>query len=631
MIITCSINDRIYIPRVKQLEDFYQELSEKFTYFNAQYAKMQSMGYFTGNVDKYIKTWNYVIHPEYGESMSIPRGGIDKLREVASQYNFKLSFKDKRLSCEPITTLYNDLELWPEQKILAKMMFQYQNCLIRSPTGSGKCLAPNTEVIVNYDERKLAKNIKTGDKLLGPDLNERKVLSTTTGRGRLYKVTLDDNSYFICNEDHILVVSDLCNGIEDKPIKDFIDNDNHEYYAVKRIPLDGYHYHSFNVKYIGVGPYVGWTLNGDGRFLLANDIVTHNTELTLKVIEWILKDAGPVLVIVWEGSHKAGLLGQWVKRTCQRFGLTKDQVGIIQGNTKRVRPITIGMQQTLKNVGRKYINEFGGIICDEIQRFAAPTFREVIDIYPAKYRIGISADETRKDKKEFFIYDCFGKVVGEIEKEALVKKHKIHEVDIRLIPSEFNFFVKRGEEELQWNELASEEKNFNDLLDAMIDDEERDEVIWPYVYSCLKTNHTVMLATARVGHAKKWDKKIREAGFTCGLMLGGTKQEDEFQSTVEALCNRNINAGIGTIQKIAQGLDVPTWDRGFVLTPLASNRQRLEQLFGRLRRTAPGKKDAVVYYLFDQHIYPYHLNTLKKLYRRHVYYPQDNGKFTLIN
>lgn len=489
MYLTSIIQERIYIPKIPQLKDYYQEISNNFTYTNPVFIKRKAMNFWTGNIDPKIKNWNYVMHPILGPCISIPRGGIHKLKEINDQFDVKISYKDKRFSNKPITNLYNDIELWPEQKILSKLMFKHQNCLIRSPTGSGK------------------------------------------------------------------------------------------------------------------------------------------TELTLKVIEWILKDAGPVLVIVWEGTHKSGLMGQWVERICKRFGLVQSDVGMIRSGMRKIKPITVGMQQTLKNVGRQYVNHFGGIVCDEIQRFAAPTFRNVIDIYPAKYRIGISADETRKDGQEFLIYDCFGNVVGEIERQHLVNKRKIMDVTVRLVPSKFDYEITVADETYKWIDLPSNEKDFNDLLNEMILDEERNNCIWPFMLSCLKTNHTVMVATSRVEHARYWDKRIRDSGFTSGLMLGGIENNAEYASTTNSLKNKKINAGVGTIQKIARGLDIPTWDRGFLLTPLASNKQLLEQLIGRLRRTSEGKKDAVLYYIFDDNIYPYHLRTLRKLYPGKVQILNKNNKF----
>ncbi len=84
-----------------------------------------------------------------------------------------------------------------------------------------------------------------------------------------------------------------------------------------------------------------------------------------------------------------------------------------EASSEDVQPITIAIQKTLAahGVDDELRSFFGAVICDEVQLFGAKTFYEVIDPWPAKYRIGVSADERRKDRKEFLIHHQFGEVV----------------------------------------------------------------------------------------------------------------------------------------------------------------------------------------------------------------------------
>jgi superfamily II DNA or RNA helicase len=108
--------------------------------------------------------------------------------------------------------------------------------------------------------------------------------------------------------------------------------------------------------------------------------------------------------------------------------------------------------------------------------------------------------------------------------------------------------------------------------------------------------------------------------------LGGVEHQLEFETTSQSLRERKIRAGVGTIQKITQGHDIPPINRGFILTPLAGNRQQFEQLCGRFRRTCEGKKDAIIYYFSDVKIYP---QDKKLLIKRYPGYVQEfvDGKF----
>jgi len=223
---------------------------------------------------------------------------------------------------------------------------------------------------------------------------------------------------------------------------------------------------------------------------------------------------------------------------------------------------------------------------------------------------------------EYLVYDEFGEVAEEIKKITLVAKERIHEVQVRVIPTDFNYhvvFTQLGAtEQVQWVDLPSDDKNYIDMITRMITDEDRNDLAWEFLEPCLRAGHTIMIATERVSHAKYWNDRIRDAGYASGLMLGGAAYAEQFEVTSNALRAGKILAGVGTIQKISTGHDIPRWNRGFVMTPLVKNRQKLEQLFGRLRRTHESKTDVVVYYMWDRKIYPSHKSRLVNLYKGHV-------------
>lgn len=472
MRIPVTISDRIYVPIQPELRDMIAELRQKFTYKNPEYQKKRAMKFWTGNIPPSIKTWANVIHPDYGDCLSIPRGGTQKLREIAYNFNIELSWIDQRFTLPPIYGYENNVVLWPEQERLVQTMMATENCLIQSPTGSGK------------------------------------------------------------------------------------------------------------------------------------------TMVLLKIAEIILKISGPVLIVVWEGDERSGLFKQWIDRIGQCFGILPKDVGMINGHKKKIAPLTVAMQQSLKNAGRRYVYSFGGIICDEVQRFAAPTFQKVVDIYPARFRFGASADHTRRDGKEFLIHDVFGKVAGEVEKSALIRRGKIVPVTIRIVPTDFDLQFEATQDDngnpvmMSWKDLPTESKDFNDLLDAMTSDNERNELIWSFIEPCLKDKRIIIAATARVDHARYWDKRVRKLKYRCGLMIGGSDHSEEFESTKEGLTNRKINFGAGTYQKVSTAQDIPALDRYFATTPIAGNKQLFNQCVGRLTRPEKKKNSAVFYYFWDNPLFP---------------------------
>jgi superfamily II DNA or RNA helicase len=474
MLVPVLVKERLYIPRAPEFEDMLSELRSEFSYPNPEFHKKKAMNKWTGNTPSQIKTWSHVEHEEWDACLTLPRGGTNKVRKVLGSYGLTPRFIDQRLSLPPISNLYNDVTLRPDQKRLAEAMYRRENCLIRSPTASGK------------------------------------------------------------------------------------------------------------------------------------------TETALKVTEWILKTAGPVIVVVWESE----LLQQWVERIMLRFGLRERDVGILGGGKKRIAPITVAMQQTLMKQGPKYAHSFGGLIADEVQRFAAPTFQTVIDIFSARYRIGISADETRRDGKQFLIYDAFGTVADEIGKAQLIDEGKIHNVTVRLVPTQFDYEVKLNNEYVPWVRIPPDLKDYKDFLDKLVVDEERNDLIWEFMEPSLKAGKTLLVVTRRRAHARYWEARIRAAGYPSGLMLG--QEATEFKRTVDGLRRGTIRAGVGTIQKGGTGHDIPRIDRAFILCPLANNRQLFEQVIGRIRRTHEGKTDAVCYYFWDTYCYPGSKNKLVRYYPGNV-------------
>lgn len=79
-----------------------------------------------------------------------------------------------------------------------------QSTLIVSPTGTGKCLAPNTPVLMYDGAIRAAKDVKRGDQLMGPDSRPRNVLSTVAGRDQMYRVIPTKGEPFDVNQPHIL-------------------------------------------------------------------------------------------------------------------------------------------------------------------------------------------------------------------------------------------------------------------------------------------------------------------------------------------------------------------------------------------------------------------------------------------
>ena len=84
-------------------------------------------------------------------------------------------------------------------------LFKKEACAFLAPANVGKCLGLDTPVLMFDGSIKKVQDIKLGDQLMGPDSLPRNVLSTTTGRGQLYKIIPKTGGMeWICNDVHVL-------------------------------------------------------------------------------------------------------------------------------------------------------------------------------------------------------------------------------------------------------------------------------------------------------------------------------------------------------------------------------------------------------------------------------------------
>lgn len=309
----------------------------------------------------------------------------------------------------------------------------------------------------------------------------------------------------------------------------------------------------------------------------------------------------PSIVIVWS----ANLFEQWVARCTSELGIPPSEVGLISGSKRKIKPVTIAMQQTLvaRGIDQELKDYFGAVFADEVQRFAAPTLFRAIDPWPAKYRIGVSADERRKDEKEFLIYDLFGKVGADIPREQLIESGHVLDVEILVVPTYF---------QAPWYDPMDWQNGFNRLLEEMQSDTDRNQLIANIVEGEVKRHgQQVMVLVHRRDHCRVLDSEVASRGIDSGYLIGGKDYEQEFAKSLAGIHAGTLKVAIGTVQAVGQALDIPSMGVAVAGTPLATNRQQFGQVRGRVCRTAKGKESARLYYLWDRYVHG--LSHLKNL------------------
>ena len=91
--------------------------------------------------------------------------------------------------------------------------------LLCVPCGFGKCLAPNTPIIMYDGSIKMVQHIYMDDLIMGDDSTPRRILSTCFGSEQMYRIDQPIGDDYIVNESHILTIQ-IGNKIVDLPLMD---------------------------------------------------------------------------------------------------------------------------------------------------------------------------------------------------------------------------------------------------------------------------------------------------------------------------------------------------------------------------------------------------------------------------
>lgn len=151
------------------------------------------------------------------------------------------------------------------QCMMVKKALWYRRGIIESPTGSGKCLAPETEVLL-FDGRVLpARDLQVGHQLMGPDSKPRTVLSVSRGIGPMVKIVPVKGEPWRCNDVHVLTLVHTQTGeVIDVPLNEYVRKSKTFKHLYKLFQPEGVDF-PLPQEPLTVSPYFLGVWLGDGR------------------------------------------------------------------------------------------------------------------------------------------------------------------------------------------------------------------------------------------------------------------------------------------------------------------------------------------------------------------------------
>jgi len=309
-------------------------------------------------------------------------------------------------------------------------------------------------------------------------------------------------------------------------------------------------------------------------------------------LEIIAKAKKVGMVVVWNKDHQK----QWVEEAVRSdlLNLSPKDIGGVGGKfaKRKLGKLNVCMQQSLWNKEHRdfFFQHCGVLVADEVQRYAANTFNAVINDSPAKIRIGLSANEKRKDGKEFLIYDAFGKLIHVIEDNDIGSRKKAR---INLVPTKYE------------NDSYEFNKRTPELLNDMARDKSRNKIIIKRTLQKTSKKKLVLILVERKFQALYLLEQLQKENLKVKLLVGkftksdvddaddwkeswkefASKYDDdkEFFEVKRLGTEKSIDVIVAT-QKGDVGLSIKTVDHVIVTTPTGGNLERFNQQKGRAER-----------------------------------------------
>lgn len=566
----------------------------------------------------------------------------------------KLNIKDDEDKVyQKINIIFNG-ELYAEQKSARNecidALNKYKSCILSLPVGCGKCLSPETKVIMYDGTIKKACNIIPGDILMGDDGNSRIVLSTVRGQDDMYSIINSEyNVHYTVNSEHILTLVNITtNKIEDIPLKYFLKNPSligiiykgfrvsvdtignmtrnermmkiNQYFSyyntidiydentkneieflarslglsleVSEYNTNGTKWWSlyirsgkndiypFVIKYDGLGDYCGFELSGNGRFLLSDFTVTHNTATAINLSTKIqLK----TLIIV----NRLVLMKQW-EESILKFS-PSSKIYIIKPPNDNNIPLDYDFYLinaiNVSKYTRQQLSFIGFCIIDECHMIMSEVLSQCLWKLNPKYLIGLSASPYRLDGLDSMINVYFGdkKITKRIE-----RSHVVYKVNTNFTP------------EVQYNRQGKLDWNY--ILNSQCSNIDRNKLI----VSIVKKHNSryFLLLTKRLEQANMLAKMLSEESIEYDCLYG---------TNVYVSSDKHVL--IGTTGKCGVGFDAPKLDTLVVCCDMVNY---YIQMLGRVMRNKDSQP-----WVFD--LVDNHPTLLQHYYKRCKVYKENGG------
>lgn len=313
------------------------------------------------------------------------------------------------------------------------------------------------------------------------------------------------------------------------------------------------------------------------------------------VLEFVRWAGQKTLVIV----GKVSLAKQWQEVVQDVYGY---ESGYIGEGAFDVRNITLATWQTLwarkNDIPADFWEQFGCVVGDEIHHAGAASLSELMGLFPAYYRIGVSATPKWDASSWPIVRALFGPVIHQTTHEDVGEM--LVTPSVVMVESDFEAeFIGT-----HFKNGRRIQNNFAEIMAALVDYSPRNDLISDIALRDAREGHHVLIVTRRIEHVKQLVSRL-EDDLKIGTRLHaltGAQSGDDARRIAKVI--DDAEEGTVTISTIAdEGIDIPRLDRLILAFPVRKT-PLVEQQIGRISRPALGKVEAVVYDVADDGVGP---------------------------
>lgn len=268
--------------------------------------------------------------------------------------------------------------------------------------------------------------------------------------------------------------------------------------------------------------------------------------------------------------HTTVLLEQTVEAVRRFLGV---EPGVVGAGQDDVRPVTVAMVQTLVRRNPVQLHDvFGMVVLDEAHHCPAESFKSVLARFPARFRFGLTATPSRKDRLHPVLYDVIGPIATRVDARALMAGGSITPVEVVRVDTGFS---------------TRYTKDYGRLVTRISRNKARNELVADAVRRHM--GERTLVLSERVEHCAVLSQLLAGMGVASAVMTGALSREDRASLLADFQAG-SLKILISTSSLVGEGFDLPALDTVVITIP-NGNTARTTQFLGRALRPSAGKKN----------------------------------------